>query len=462
MTSTTSYVIYDRDEFGAPFAIEIVEARRWSRALLDPPPPERADTRIVTLLENAPPAGLPRWLHVETPALRVAEVAARYEARNGQRAPARRRRDRSALARGRALWPWSPHHRPPAASLDGFLAAGAAALRHPAPVPAGREERLALISELVAGRPAPFAPLATLQADALERWLAYAFRDPDAFADALLLERIESSGDGDAGETVAALRFLREAEVAGGSSEYAELLIDRRALLEQASPWRYVEGAPFAGALAAVQAWVGRYRQAYRSHYRAVVARADEVRSALRAAEPAATALGRLDDVSALGPPAGEQALDQYRAAAALDAFPQEPDLDAARTASVTLGREPALFGEAVAAASAVRRALDVQRRRLASSTVRMVLARPGVAALDRLLQAIGASDVEAIEHVLDDALAAHIEALLAAAAESPLAQLAARHPEVTAETLNDVTETFRALLRAAVAASEEQRVSLH
>ena len=443
MVATTSYVIYDRDEFGAPFAIEMVEARRWDRALLDPPPPERADARIVTLLEDAPPAGLPRWLHVDTATLRVAEAAAHYDARSGERerGPAPRPGGLSTLAR--ALWPWSPHHRPPSASLDGFLAAGAAALRHPAPVPAGREERLALIGEFAAGRPAPFAPLATLRADALERWLAYAFRDPDAFADALLLERIDAGG---AGETVAALRFLREAEVADGSSEHAELLLDRRALLEQASPWRYVEGAPFTGALAAVRAWVRRYQQAYRSHYRAVVARADEVRSELRAAEPAATALARLDGISALGPPAGDQALDRYRAAAVLDAFPQEPDPEAARTAGVTLGREPALFREVVAAANAVR----------------MVLARPGVAALDRLLQAIGASDVEAIEHVLDDALAEHIEALLAAAAESPLAQLAAQHPEVTAETLDEVAETFRALLRAAVAASEEQRVSLH
>ena len=454
------YVIYGRDEHDSPYAIEVVEAERWEDALLEPPPPALADVRVVRLARGAPPSGSPRWLRVEVRDQRVAEVAARYVATaTPAAAPATGTLDTVVAEAGRALWPWSPHYRAPGATTTEFLAAGATALRHSDPAPAEESRRLALIADFAADRAPPLAQLATLRAEAPGRWLRYAYDDPDQFAEALLLERLREQAPA---EVAGALRFLAQAEVPADLPEHAELAIDRRVLREQASPWRYFDGQSFAGALSAAQAWRRRYRMAYETHYRALTAPADELRARLEEGGAAAAALERLDGVRSLGPPAGAAALRAYATArAALDALPAEPDGQQARTAGVTLGLPPAAFEEAEAAIAAVRRALEQQLRRLASRTVRIVLERQRVAALDRLLQAITASDVGGIERALDDRLAAHIDRLLAEAAESPLSRLAADHPTVTAQTLDRTVTAFRELLEQSIAAADDGRAVL-
>ena len=157
--------------------------------------------------------------------------------------------------------------------------------------------------------------------------MRYAFGEPERFADHVLLERIAADpSDAAAPEVVEALRFLHAAEVPSSVAEHAELAIDRRVLLEQASPWRYLEGAPFAGALAAIRSWRIRYRFAYDAHYRGVLVRARELRRELAAAAPAAAALRRFDAIGALGPSLGEPALVAYEeAVVAVAALPPGP-----------------------------------------------------------------------------------------------------------------------------------------
>ena len=234
--------------------------------------------------------------------------------------------------------------------------------------------------------------LATQRGDALERWLRHAFGDPERFADEILLARMSAERPGSpAHEIVAALRILRDAEVAAGAVEHAELAVNRRVLLEQAVPWRYFSGDLLTAAVQAVRAWQRRYRLAYERHYRAISGRAATVAQELRAALPAAEAV----------------------------------------------------------------------RRRLASETVRAVLARPGVPDLDRLLQAIAASDLDGIERVLSEDLAAHIDRLLREAREPPLAALAMRVPRVTAESLDEAVLAFRAILEEALAEATDGTVWL-
>ena len=450
MVQATRFVVYERDEHGAPYAVEIVEAERWHRSFLEPPPAEQADVRVVWLRhhDESVPRELPGWLAVEVRERRAAEVSAPYTAAAN-----------AAGAAGGALWPWSPYRREPGASLAEFLSAGASALRHPDPSPADARRQLELLSDFAQGRRPPLAQVSALRADALERWLHYAFGKPDRFAEALLLERIADEAPAEVRD---ALRFLAGAEVPDDKREYSELAIDRRVLREQASPWRFFEGAPFAGALSAGQAWRRRYRPAYDAHYRSVLVRARDLRGELEATRPAALSLERLDGVGALGPPVGEQALAAYEVSvAALEALPAEPDPQLPRTAGVTLGQDPAACAEARAAVEGLRRALEVQRQRLASGAVRLVLEREGVPALDRLLQAIAASDVEGIERVLDERLAAHIDRVLTDATDSPLSRLAARHPTVTGATLDEAVADFREFLAASIAAAEGGRAVL-
>ena len=245
--------------------------------------------------------------------------------------------------------------------------------------------------------------------------------------------------------------------------EHAELAIDRRVLREQASPWRYFDGQSFRR-----RAQRGAGLAATLPHgLRDALSRVDGPgpTSCARGWRKAARRRRRWSGWTACAPwarpPARPRCAPTPTARAALDALPAEPDGQQARTAGVTLGLPPAAFEEAEAAIAAVRRALEQQLRRLASRTVRIVLERQRVAALDRLLQAITASDVGGIERALDDRLAAHIDRLLAEAAESPLSRLAADHPTVTAQTLDRTVTAFRELLEQSIAAADDGRAVL-
>lgn len=412
-------VVVVRDKFGAPFAVEVVDAAAWREEFAEPPAPERADVRIVRLRRGRAPAVLPSWLHVETRSARVAEVAPAYEV-----AEATGRVGGDDVAIAERLWRASTRYREPGPPLAEFLAAGAVAATYPQAAPTGTVRRRAAVDAFVAGCGGVLGVVATVEGDACERWLRYAFGVPDRFAEAVLLARLDDAG---AVEMTSALRFLRDAEVdVGGASEgvLAELMWDRRALLEQASPWRYFEQVgpghagtgPFASAVAAMRAWRVRYRIAYAAHYAGVQRAAGEARRALDAASGAADALRRLDALRALGAPIGVGPLAAFvTARAGLASLPLEPAADAARTAEVTLGSPLPLVAQAREAIQAVRAALEQQRARLASRAAHLVLAREEVPALDRLLQVIVASDLGGLERVLDARLAEHIEALLAA-----------------------------------------------
>ena len=452
-TRETRFIVYERDEHGSAFAIEIVEAERWTDAFREPPDPERADARIVRLGSDELIPEIPRWLAVEPlqgggggerrdASLRVAETDAEYRTRETEEEPAA---DRGAAdlqgSLGGQLWPWSPTYRPPG------------------PVPAELQRRIEVLIDFAAERPPPFAQLATLQGAALERWLRYNFDDPDDLADTILLERMSDDG---ASEAVEALRFLRASRVPSSLTQYAELAIDRRVLLEQASPWRYFDGAPFQSAISAVQAWRRRYRLAYDQHYRSCQRSIEDAARALEEATLAASALERLDRLQTLGPPVGSLALAALsEARTAIGAVPREPDPDAAQTGGVTLGLEPPPVAGTREAIANVSAALELQRRRLASETVRAILSRPGVPALDQLLQAIAASDLDAIERVMDDELAAHIDRLLTQPTETPLARMAMTFPTVTSETLEQAVSAWRALLEEALAQAPDDRLVL-
>ena len=120
------------------------------------------------------------------------------------------------------------------------------------------------------------------------------------------------------------------------------------------------------------------------------------------------------------------------------------------------LGGEPAVFAQAEEAAEQVARALELQRGRLASQTVRFVLERESVPSLDRLLQAITASDLGGIERALDDGLARHIDRLLTAAATSPLGEFVERYAVVSEATIDEAVAAFRGLLEAAIRSSAD------
>lgn len=408
-------VAYERTAEGALVAIEVVISDHWRDAFLDPPTLGRADARIVVLrARTTVPHPLPRWLHIErvTPlAVRTLhEDTPRYAADEPPAEVAVTIADPTRLVE--PLWAGSPHHATATGTIEEYLHAAAVALRFPAPAPTGGAAQR-LVRGHTRAHAGLLAPILDHTGPALERWFQRTFHDPDTLAAEVLLERIAQADP----DTAATLRFLRAATVPLDAPAHIDLALDRRALLEQASPWRYIE-APraFISALAAVRPWLRRYRTAYDVEYRRVAARAAALRTDLDAVAVAADALRRLDTIATLGAPVGALALHDFDAVrAALDALPADPDPTQPLTASVILGAPVPAFDAAPAAVDAVRAALEVQHRRLAARAAHLVLDRTEVPALDRLLQALTAADIDGLDRILDDRLASHIEELLSA-----------------------------------------------
>lgn len=485
MAEPPNTMLHARDDDGVPYAIELVVAERWEPRLAVAPAAEVADVRIVRLARGPVPPALPPWLRVEVagapvsggaprPTTRVAEGAAAYRLDRIDQIDQIDRPDASdnaeaaasesaqgdgdgGAAVAAALWPWSPHHRPPRARLEEFLRAGAAALRHPEGPPLTPAHQQAALSAF--GRHGALAPLAALRAAALERWLHVRFGDPDVFAAAVLIERIAAASAEDA----ALLRFVREAQVPAGDPALADLAVDRTVLLEQASPWRYFEAVPLAPAFAALRAWQRRYRRAYAQRYREAVAERGVLLTEAAEGEARFAALERLNGIAALGAPEGRTPLARLRAAvAALGAMPDAPQAEAAITATIALGVPNPLVRELRAAVAEAERALQSRLRRLAAALAGCALDRAGADDdLARTLAALAASEVDHIDRVLDDRLTAHIERLLADGAPSPLARVARRFPEVTLATLEAAVEEFRQAAGEAIAASQDGRAAL-
>ena len=390
---------YVRDPRGTLFAVERVRAAAWDPAYLDPPACEIADVRIVELRTPADLDDLPGWLRlevIEDAPFRVAEAVPVYVV--------------SEAGTATGLWNASPYFTITATSVDDYIRAAASAILAPAPAPY-EAARCALTVRRYASTSLLFGPFVVLEADVRERWLHRTFAHADALAYEVLLERLAI----DAPEIASTLRFLRDAEIAG-NAEFLDFAFDRQALLEQASPWRYYESPDdFGPALAAVRGWIRRYRGAYANHYHAVVAASRAALRDLESIEVTANALRQLNALAGIGRATGIIALHALdRSGGRLSALAEEPDQEAARTSDVTLGARHPAIEDARNAAAAVRAALEVQRRRLAQHAAHLVLDREEVPALDRLLQALTAADVDGIERILDARLTAHIDQLIA------------------------------------------------
>ncbi len=259
------------------------------------------------------------------------------------------------------------------------------------------------------------------------------------------------------------LRFVRAATVPTTLQACADLAIDRVVLLEQASPWHYLDGGSStssAGASRPPRTWQRHYVRAYAAHYARVVEDCDHL---LRDAEGLMARLATLEHLNgagSLGEPEGAAAIGALRSAVAtLMAMPAEPDPHAATTAGVHLGAgNPAAEAFRVAAAD-VDRALEARLRRLSASLAACALTQDDDLAAIR--HAIAVSEVDHLDRVLDDRLTARIDGLLRGAARSPLALVARQFPEVTRDNLDAAVAEFRRAALRAIELAPDGRTAL-
>ena len=407
----TPLVLTFRAPSGVPFALEVRAATCWDDCLLEPPDAEIADVRAVTLATPAgAPARLPGWLAVivDGPPPAWGTTA-------------------------QALWPASPHYRERGPSEAEFRAAGVAALRHAAA--RGKiDDPLTMVRAGLDSAPT--------HGTALERWLHVRFGTPERFATLLLTHLIAERDPG----TASALRFLDEATVPDHG--WADLAVDRQVLLEQATPWRYFDRT-FSPALAALAAWRRRYEMAYARHYAA--AREEAARLSTSATRLLARA-GTADRLATILVCEGRLLAPRIRnAIATLSTLPPTPLAGAAATGGIRLGAPHPAAEALERLEEEVEEALNARLSALSTALAHRALDSTGDE-LTRVLAAIQASDVSDLDRVLDDRLAAHLTRVIRGLRlDDPLADVAARFPEVRLDDLDAAAEAFRDALAAAV-----------
>jgi len=297
------------------------------------------------------------------------------------------------------------------------------------------------------------------------------FETPEGFSECIYLARCLRRDATGALSLLGARQYVAAATVPGS---LPDLDTDREAVLNAstfAAAWRDPSRLAWMESILDIwrREYVARYVQFHSRQREALTSLAER----LEDAQPLASALGRLNQVRALGPPVGVGALEAYcRLRQARPCPVDERDLAAA------LGEAPLCPGcgcrlgdsapasEAGRVVKSLQRALVAQQSRLGSRVVSRILANPRQGdqeRIDQFLRVVQASDLDGLILVLDDTLVGFIEDLLSppAAAGDVLAELAAAFPEVTAETVDAAVAELHRLLLESLSDGRSSRVRL-
>ncbi len=211
-----------------------------------------------------------------------------------------------------------------------------------------------------------------------------------------------------------------------------------------------------------------RYRIAYQKHHRDTQNEQKRLLETLDASERQLHALVRLNGITELGPPLGEDLVRRH--AQLLRRVQPCPvplaslDLEAAPACAcgLTLTSE-SLVPPVESLRKDLTRALHDQQQRLASEAIRRILARSDADRMATFLQAVRAADLAPLVEVMDDDLATFVQGLLAEeeTATSPsdlLRRFADAYPTLEESDLPQAVRTFERLLRDAFAEARQAR----
>jgi hypothetical protein len=270
----------------------------------------------------------------------------------------------------------------------------------------------------------------------------------------------------EAKELIRLRTFLAEAVVPDSRTELA---MDRTMAQEQISFAVLVtEGHRWSGVRALFDRFRGGYRKAYVEHHRQYWREALRLHAQLMDFAPKTYALRRLNTLTELGPPMGEDAIARYeelpgRIGACTLALRQELELSQEARCSVcgiALGQEPP-WQEAEEVQHLLEKALSQQLHRLSSKAVRRVLVQSGEARVQEFLQVVQASQTQSLAHVLDDELLGFLRRFLVEARVSevlrPLVlRLQEPMPDLDPKTVDAAAEVVRRTFHDAFSAVQE------
>jgi hypothetical protein len=292
------------------------------------------------------------------------------------------------------------------------------------------------------------------------------YPQPTALGEDIFLCRALVERPREAREMIHLRTFLAEAVVPDSRSELA---MDRSVAQEELSFAVLVaEGHRWSGVRAAVERFRSAYRKSYLEHHRQYWREALRLHSQLMDFASKTYALRRLNTLTELGPPRGEEAIARYeelpgRIGSCALALRQELELSQeARcpTCGIALGEEPP-WQEAEEVQHLLEKALSQQLQRLSSKAVRRVLVQSGEARVQELLQVVQASQTQSLAHVLDDELLGFlrrflVEARLSEVLRPLVLRLQEPVPDLDPKTVDAAAEVVRRTFHDAFSAARE------
>ena len=240
---------------------------------------------------------------------------------------------------------------------------------------------------------------------------------PDALGeDISLCQRMAQLRD--MADEILAVKSYLEAAVLG--EDQRELYMDRVSILEQLTLENLVPNIHLWASVKALFDWfLSRYRALYLAHHQEYHQEMASFRLVLQDSRPEVDALRRLNSIAELGPPVGQELLDEYEGLLA-EVSPctitdKEVSVEEQPTCSycrLVLTTEPPRKN-VERFLRRLEQALKQQQRRLSSGAVRHILAKSGEKRIDQFIKVVQTSNLSPLVNVLDDELADFLRQLL-------------------------------------------------
>ncbi|MBA7607476.1 hypothetical protein ES703_14635 [subsurface metagenome] len=292
------------------------------------------------------------------------------------------------------------------------------------------------------------------------------YATPDAFGEDISLCRRLAQLRDMAAEIVAVKSYLDDVVLGEGQRE---LDMDRVSILEQLTLENLVPNIHLWASVKALFDWFkSRYRALYSSHHQQYHHELASFRLVLEDSKPEVDALMRLNSITELGPPVGQELIGEYEGLLAkVSPCPmadKEVSVEEQPTCPhcrLVLTAEPPKR-EVERFLRQLKQALKEQQRRLSSEAVRHILAKSGEKQIDQFIKVVQTSNLSPLVNVLDDELVDFLRQLLQEADieiewRPTLSELAEKFPSLEEGEIDAAAAEFATMLKKAFAKAKKE-----
>lgn len=289
---------------------------------------------------------------------------------------------------------------------------------------------------------------------------------PDALGeDISLCQRLARLRD--MADEILAVKSYLDAAILG--EDQRELDMDRVSILEQLTLENLVPNIHLWASVKALFDWfLSRYRALYLAHHNEYHQEMASFRLVLQDSRPEVDALRRLNSIAELGPPVGQELLNEYEGLLAevspciiTDREVSVEEQPVCSYCRLVLTTEPPRK-KVERFLRRLEQALKQQQRRLSSGAVRHILAKSGEKRIDQFIKVVQTSNLSPLVNVLDDELADFLRQLLQEAHieiewRPTISDLAQKFPSLEEGEIDAAAAEFAKALKKAFAKAKKE-----